>query len=278
LERLRGDEEWREKQSAPFTMKRRGWEQMIHILPMSSGNPRRKSIFAWKAGAIAWGIVISIFLLYAIVPAGAQDAKAKYPSMAPLEQYRIANSADEIALARSAAPVSISGDAEVMILGSHGYETAVKGKNGFVCIVERSWAKNLDDPDFWNPKVRAPICFNAPSARSVLPHFLKRTEWVLAGVSKTEMGERIKSAIAAKTLPVPEPSAMCYMMSKQGNLSDSDGHWHPHLMFFYPRIDNSAWGANLPGSPVLADEADPEPVTVFFIPVMMWSDGTPGTD
>jgi len=68
-------------------------------------------------------------------------------------------------MARSAAPDSISGDAEVMVLGRHGYETAVKGKNGFVCMVWRSWAAGIDDPDFWNPKLRAPVCFNPPAAR-----------------------------------------------------------------------------------------------------------------
>jgi len=69
-----------------------------------------------------------------------QDAKTPYPSMAPLDQYLIADRDAEIALARSAAPGSISRDAEVMVLGRHGYETVVKGKNGFVCMVWRSWA------------------------------------------------------------------------------------------------------------------------------------------
>src|SRR5467141_2217011 len=67
----------------------------------------------------------------------AQDANAPYPSMAPLDQYLMERKA-EIALARSAAPESISQDAEVMVLGQHGYETVVKGKNGFMCVVERS--------------------------------------------------------------------------------------------------------------------------------------------
>jgi hypothetical protein len=75
--------------------------------------------------------------------------------MAPFDQYLIERTA-EIALAPSAAPESISPDAEVMVLGQHGYETVVKGKNGFVCVVERSWTAGIDDPDFWNPKVRQP--------------------------------------------------------------------------------------------------------------------------
>ena len=213
-------------------------------------------------------------LLFATV--GPAYAQTPNPTMAPIEQYRMASQADEIALARSAAPASISHDAEVLTLASRGYETAARGKNGFVCIVERAWAKKYDDAEFWNPKVRAPICFNAAAARSVLPGYLRRTEWALTGASKAEMLDRTKTAIAAKQITAPEVGAMCYMMSKNGHLSDADGHWHPHLMFFLPRTEAAAWGANLPGVPLIAAGGDLEPVTVFMAPVPNWSDGTSG--
>jgi hypothetical protein len=54
-----------------------------------------------------------------------------------LDQYLIPDEKAEIALARSAAPASISDKAEVMVLRRDGYATAVKGSNGFTCIVER---------------------------------------------------------------------------------------------------------------------------------------------
>ena len=204
----------------------------------------------------------------------AQEAKAPYPAMAPVEQYRVASVAEEVALARSAANVAVSGDAEVMVLGSHGYETAAKGTNGFVCLVERSWATNFDDTQFWNPKLRAPHCFNSAAARSVMPAYLKRTELVLAGLPKDQVEARMKEAVAKKVIGAPEEGAMCYMMSKQGYLNDHDGHWHPHLMFFLPTTKAGSWGANLDGSPVFAAQGDPEPVTIFMVPVMTWSDGT----
>src|SRR4029077_6786258 len=112
------------------------------------------------------GILASTVLAALSWSGPAQALKTPYPEMAPAEQYRIANREDEIALARSAAPPSISGDAEVLVLGSHGYETAVKGKNGFVCFVQRSWTAGFDDPEFWNPKIRGPNCFNPPAART----------------------------------------------------------------------------------------------------------------
>jgi hypothetical protein len=71
--------------------------------------------------------------------AQAQDPKAPYASMAPLDQYLMVDRDAELAMSRSAAPEAISRDADVLVLGRHGYETAVKGKNGFVCVVERSW-------------------------------------------------------------------------------------------------------------------------------------------
>jgi hypothetical protein len=151
----------------------------------------------------------------------------------------------------------------------------VKGKNGFVCLVQRSWAAGFDDAEFWNPKLRAPICFNSAAVRTVLPGYLERTQWVLAGISKSGMIDRTRTALNANTFVAPEPGAMSFMMSKQGYLSDADGHWHPHLMFFVARTDAAAWGANLRGSPIIAAQSDPEPITTFFVPVTKWSDGAP---
>jgi hypothetical protein len=194
--------------------------------------------------------------------------------MAPVEQYREASVAEEVALARSAAPDSVASEAEVLVLGERGYETAAKGTNGFVCVVERAWSTGFDDPEFWNPKVRSPQCLNAAAARSVLPVYLKRTEWVLAGLTKEQVQERTKAAVAKKVFATPETGSMCYMLSKQGHLNDTDGHWHPHLMFYLPPTEPASWGANLKASPIFAAKAEPEMVTTFFIPVEKWSDGT----
>lgn len=216
-----------------------------------------------------------VLLFCAIGSAESEDAKPTYPTMAPIAEYRVAARAEEIALARSAAPTSVSGNADVLALGSHGYETVVNGKNKFVCLVERSWGADFGDAEFWNPKIRAPICFNPAAAHSVLPGYLERTRWVLAGVSKSDMIARTKAALAANTLLAPESGAMCFMLSKRGYLGDAAGHWHPHLMFFLPHTDGATWGADLDGSPVFAAQSDPEPVTTFFVPVTKWSDGTP---
>src|SRR5437764_592252 len=118
-------------------------------------------------------MMIAVFVVLGCVyEVMAQDAATAYPKMAPIEQYLMTDRDAEIALARSAAPESISRDADVMVLGRHGFATAVKGKNGFVCIVGRGWT-SAADPDFWNPKVRVPMCVNAPAARSYLLRITK---------------------------------------------------------------------------------------------------------
>lgn len=209
--------------------------------------------------------------------AAATSSTATYPAMAPMEQYRVSPASDEVALARSAAPASVADHADVLVLGEHGYTLAEKGSNGFVCIVQRSWANNFDSDQFWNPKIRSPNCFNEAAARSVVPAYLKRTEWVLAGASKADVMERTKSAIASKEIGAPEVGSMCFMMSKRGYLNDEVGPWHPHVMFFLPRTSPAEWGANLPESPLFADDGALEPYTIFMSPVRHWSDGTPDT-
>jgi hypothetical protein len=214
-------------------------------------------------------LAISMGLL---LPSAAAESDT-YSKMAPVEQYLMPDRDAEIALARSAAPESISRDAEVRVLGPHGFQTAVQGKNGFVCIVGRGWT-SAPDPDFWNPKVRVPMCVNAPAARSYLVRFAKETEWGLEGRTQAQMTEAIAAAIKGKEFPPMEPGAMCYMMGKQGYGGDSAPHWPSHLMFFYSDTDPAIWGANQAGSPVIA-LADPmEHLTQFVIPAQRWADGT----
>jgi hypothetical protein len=227
---------------------------------------------------IALGSFALVVALGAVRPARAADAKAPYPGMAPLDQYLIPDRDAEIALARTAAPPSISNDATVLVLGRHGYETAVEGKNGFVCLVERAWMDKFDSAEFWNPNNRGPNCYNPPAARTVLPIVLMRTKLVLAGESKDEIHESMKAAVEKKQLPALEPGGMAYMLSKQGHLNDRAGHWLPHLMFYVPLKDAKTWGADAPGSPVMVNphfNGAPEPVTEFMVPVSEWSDGTP---
>jgi hypothetical protein len=224
---------------------------------------------------------VLILILAAAWQARAQDRPMLYPSMAPIEQYLMTDRNAEIALARSAAPEAISRDAEVLVLGRNGYETAVKGKNGFVCVVERGWMSPFDGDfavNFWNPKIRGPLCLHPPAVRSVLPLTYKRTEMILAGKSKAQIIDALKAAYEKKELPPLESGGMSYMMSKDQYLTDNgDHHWMAHLMFYTPLMDGAVWGADLPGSPIMLNpqfSGAPEPIDVFMVPAGRWSDGT----
>jgi hypothetical protein len=218
--------------------------------------------------AAAFGVV-SVFVSVA--------QAASYPAMAPVNQYMM-NRAEEIALAKSAAPPSISGTATILVLTPHGYETAVQGSNGFVCAVERGWMSQYDFPQFWNPHVRGPLCYNPPAVRTILPYTIRRTELVLAGRSKSEMSAAIKADMEKHKLPRLEPGALTFMLSKQQYLNDEGQHWMPHLMFYFPRGEAATWGAGLAGSPTILNpqfQDSPEAISVILVPVAHWSDGTP---
>jgi hypothetical protein len=222
-----------------------------------------------------------VLILHAASQARAQDRQVLYSSMAPIEQYLMADRNAEIALARSAAPEAISREAKILVLGRNGYETAVEGKNGFVCVVERGWMSPFDgsfSANFWNPKIRGPLCFNPPAARSVLPLTYKRTEMILAGKSKAQVIDALKAAYEKKELPPLEPGGMSYMMSKDQYLTDGGDHrWMAHLMFYTPLVNGASWGADMPNSPVMLNpqfSGAPEPIDVFMITVGKWSDGT----
>ncbi len=205
----------------------------------------------------------------------AQEANTAYPRMAPLDQYLISDENSEIALARSAAPKSISAAAAVMVLGRKGYKTAVKGTNGFLCLVERSWAQDSDNAEYWNPKMRAPHCFNAIAAKTFAPIYLRKTRLVLAGKSREEVAREIAAALDNKELPALEPGAMAYMMSKQQYLNDHDKNWRSHAMFFFAGDMTNSFAASAPDSPVMVAHDPESRVTVLFLLADKWSDGSP---
>ncbi len=194
--------------------------------------------------------------------------------MAPIDSYLMANRDDEIAMARSAAPASIAAHASVMVLDRHGYVTAVKGTNGFVCLVVRSWDNEFDSKSdvFWNPQFHAPFCLNASGAQYELTLYLMRTQWAVAGASQKEIAAREQAAWAAGKLQKPKAGAMCYMMSRRGNLGGGSP-WHSHVMFYVADEQASGWGANQRGVPIMGAATDH--ATVFFVIVPFWSDGTP---
>lgn len=232
-----------------------------------------------RAAACAAALLITL-----ASPAYAQETT----HMAPVDAY-LMDRAAEISLAKSAAPPAIARDATVLVLTRTGYETVVKGTNGFVCYVGRGFGGAPDWPERWDPKILAAACDNPPAARTMTPLLKLRTALTLAGKTDAEVMDRIKAALRTKEIPPLGAGAMCYMMSKQAYLSAQGEHNMAHVMFYVPVKDGTSWGANLPGSPVMggnywylmpgheAEAAALPPISVFLVATSTYSDGTPVT-
>src|ERR1041385_6785466 len=181
-----------------------------------------------RDSAGGWGIFVVAALVGAAGPLRAQqatvpDPPSPYPAMAPIPEYRMDRDA-EIAMARTAAPPAITRDAEILVLGRTNFEVAVRGTNGYVCAVGRAFGGPLNNPEFWNPRNRSPICYNPPAARSLLPYAMKQTGMALAGASLARITEAIRIAVTRNELGAPESGSMAYMMSKEAYLTDRAGH------------------------------------------------------
>jgi hypothetical protein len=141
----------------------------------------------------------------------------------------------EIALARTAAPASVSRDATVMVLTPRGFEVAVKGTNGVTCVVNRSHPLSLE-----------PHCFDAEGSATILPMELRRTELLREGKSPDEVDREIAAGLLSGQYRLPRRPAMSYMMSAEQVLYDDEGklvgRWQPHLMIYYPHLTSSDLG------------------------------------
>jgi hypothetical protein len=254
------------------------WRQSFQIQREACGIAEidlERSMKKQRICLLVLATLLVVFVAAARKQARGQARQPAYPAMAPKNQYLMPDKDSEIALARSAAPASISGGAEVQVLGPDGYTIAATGGNGFVCLVERGFAAATDDPVFWNPNIRGAICVNAPAARSYLPAVQLKARLALQGKSKAEIAEEVKSAMDSKQLPALEPNAMSYMMSKQQYLDDKAKNWHPHIMLFVAGDQTKSWGADRPDSPVMAGYDSDDRMTTFFFWVENWSDGSP---
>jgi hypothetical protein len=197
------------------------------------------------------------------------------PTRGPIGPYMMDRQA-EIALARTGGPPSIAAHAEVLVLTPNGFETAVKGTNGWVCIVERSWNSGFNDTEFWNPQERGPDCLNPPAARTEIPQQVQQSKWALAGLTRQQMAEKTRAAIVDHIFKSPEPGAFGFMLSKEGHLNHAHGGpWRPHMMFFVAKDQIVNYGSNVENSPTESADRGLYGSAMIYVPVSTWSDGSP---
>jgi hypothetical protein len=190
----------------------------------------------------------------------------------PLGEYLMERDA-EVALARTAAPDTVSGRATVKVLTGTGYEIAIEGDNGFTCMVMRGWTAPTYTPgqfrDFvFDATIRAPICFDPEASRMVMPYYELRSRLGMAGKNPDEIADAVAAAYATGGLPHRDAVSFGYMWSADQHLGPGIGHWHPHMMIFAPHYDNAMLGGNAFGSPLpqVTDDAG-TPFSVVVVPV-----------
>jgi hypothetical protein len=166
----------------------------------------------------------------------------------------------EIALARSAAPEKVSSHATIKVLTRAGFEVAVKGDNGFLCLVMRSWSGAPDVQTTFYARLRSPICFDPIAARTVAPVEELRTRLGLEGKQPEEIAQEVAARYGLGQLPKMEGAAFAYMWSASQDTGPGFGAWHPHMMVYVPYYENSMLGGNEVGghgAPFVVGEGTP---------------------
>jgi hypothetical protein len=212
------------------------------------------------------------WLMVLLASAGAGTAEAQSGKYPPLDAYMMRRDA-EIALARSAAPASISGKATIKVLTKTGFEAAHEGSNGFVCMVMRAWSAPTYTPAplrdlVYDATVRAPICFDPEAARTVMPYYELRNRLGMEGRTPDQIADGLEAAFATGVLPTRDGVSFAYMWSAAQHLGPGIDHWHPHMMVFAPYYKNALLGDNEFGQPLptVTDDGG-TPFAVVVIPV-----------
>lgn len=174
----------------------------------------------------------------------------------------------EIALARSAAPATVSADATVLVLAREvGYIVAEEGTNGVTCFVDRTWRDSLE-----------PQCFDREGSETILRLRVRFAELREAGATREEVQRDREQGLRSGRYRLPSRPALTWMMSAgqvlYNDQGDLVGAWRPHLMIYYPHMTATALGlggGQYPDGPFLSDGGEPTATLIVpmpeFVPV-----------
>jgi|ERR1700683_203922 hypothetical protein len=180
-----------------------------------------------------WTIAIVAGSLLIPSPASGAAAQTQAPDTTNEKAYDASMPREQqIALALSAAPAEVSGNATVYILGPQGYEKVRQGTNGFSCIVGRSFAKPTET-------TIAPMCYDAEGSRTLLLVSLRTEELRAAGKSEAEIKADIANGYKDGRFKAPAKPGFLYMMSSKNRLGPDPKTgetvgFPPHVMFYAP--------------------------------------------
>lgn len=202
-------------------------------------------------------------LTAAVAPWYATPAAAQAADRYSMELPPILDAQREVALARSAAPATVSADATVLVLRRGvGYVTAEEGTNGVVCLVDRSWPESLE-----------PQCFDAEGAATILRLRLRFAELRESRATREEVEADQDEGIRTGRFSLPSRPALTWMMSADQVLFDDDGvrvgQWRPHLMIYFPGMTEGGLGlagGTYSHGPFLSDAGKPTATLIIPMP------------
>jgi hypothetical protein len=212
-------------------------------------------------------LLLFVLLSGVATAADAQPAPGYPVRPTPLPQ------AEEMALAKSAAPAEVADRADLYVLTAKGPAKVHDGTNGAACMVSR----DLHEGSLY------PMCFDRESARTSMQRELMELRLRAEGKSEDDVQRAVTRAFASGELKTPAMPAVIYMMSPKQVLFSSPqrdgrrvGAWHPHLMITMPNVKAADFGLASPSSVSfmsLDHEGTPSAQLVVHVP--LWSNGVP---
>lgn len=201
--------------------------------------------------------------LLLVLAASTGSAAAQSASAGSTELPPILDLEREIALARSAAPATVSAEATVLVLRrGEGFVVGEEGTSGVTCLVDRTWPQTIE-----------PHCYDPEGAETILPMRLRWAELRERGWPKERIDADIEEGIAAGRFRLPNRPVLTWMMSDGQVLYDDDGSfvgkWQPHLMIYYPGLTEGELGLSggaYRHGPFLSDAGKPTSTLIIMMP------------
>jgi hypothetical protein len=168
----------------------------------------------------------------------------------------------QIDLAESAAPQSVSSKATIYVLSKNGYEKARTGSNGFTCLVERDLVGTIGTVE--------PQCYDGVGSATTLQPALFRESERAKGTSEAEIKRKIDEGYKSGRFKAPTKPGLIYMLSDSTYIVDADSrkviHVAGHLMFHAPGVTYKDLGLSGPaeGPPFLTNEGKPDNLMVVI--------------
>lgn len=157
------------------------------------------------------------------------------PLFGQTAEYPTLTTEQELRLALSAGPLTVSRSADVYLMGDTGFRQAMEGSNGWACLVVRAAG---------DKRQLAPHCLNPYAAESVLPAFLREAELQARGMGAEAISAEMTRQFASGELPTPSGPAYAYMLSEGQRIGPQAGKFRPHFMLYMPYVTNEAIGGD----------------------------------